>query len=519
MHWTWIAVGLVAACGGRGRSSPLRDGGPDAPRDVTTEGRSDGDADVAVCVGQQVRCAGTCVELSRDFGNCGSCGHVCAVGEVCEAGACQVRDCREEACPLRSYCNLSNGHCIVGCLEDAHCAMNSACDTADRTCVCAPGYHGCGDTCLSDTSPDSCGAACTPCPTISMGEALCNAGVCGGECPAGLFLVDGRCTALVATVEPITGAGTYGLPISLVFDGAGVAHVAFYDENRIAARHGKRGVSGWTFEDVGSAATDTSGSIHILFDGRELEMTFFDTTLGLFTHARQVEEGRWTLNPLGYYALYHGSVEDGSDALQVIAGNEYLLETASGWHRERTRADSASYSVLAVDGSNVPHYVGRAYDPGRAQYMVVYLHRVSEGNWVEEVVERAITYQTSFGVQVDSHQGIHAVFIRGDSRELMYAYRASDVGGWAIEQIADCRGYVALFVDHLDQVHVAFRNDTDGLSYGRRDAGGSWGFLSIDTNGNHPSLVVRPDGTAHVAYQTYRDGQQFVYAVIRGAEG
>ncbi len=48
--------------------------------------------------------------------------------------------------------------------------------------TCVGGHHACGDTCLSNTSPDSCGSRCTPCDTRQNATAACNSGQCAYTC-------------------------------------------------------------------------------------------------------------------------------------------------------------------------------------------------------------------------------------------------------------------------------------------------------------------------------------------------
>lgn len=59
-----------------------------------------------VCPGGQTACGESCRALAVDAANCGACGHACAAGEVCSAGACSLcaatctsaRGCQGEVC-------------------------------------------------------------------------------------------------------------------------------------------------------------------------------------------------------------------------------------------------------------------------------------------------------------------------------------------------------------------------------------------------------------------------------------
>src|SRR5687768_16361830 len=63
-----LIVVVFVACGDNVESSPF---------------------DAITCVAPEVACSGVCVWLIDDVVNCGSCGNVCPVGEVCVIGDCQ----------------------------------------------------------------------------------------------------------------------------------------------------------------------------------------------------------------------------------------------------------------------------------------------------------------------------------------------------------------------------------------------------------------------------------------------
>ncbi len=127
----------------------------------------------------------------------------CFGGEVCRDGTCiaavdtpdggpdnpdtapdsdQPTNCRtdEEACGFR-VCNVSTGQC-EDCQRDTQCDDGEICDTLTGECTCDDGFHACGASCLSDSSPESCGDRCEPCPEVEGGEATCTEGQCGTNC-------------------------------------------------------------------------------------------------------------------------------------------------------------------------------------------------------------------------------------------------------------------------------------------------------------------------------------------------
>ncbi len=92
-------------------------------------------------------CDGTCVNTSNNADNCGSCGHVCSSGQVCDNGACS------------SQCSASTRLCGTSCADE----------TKDPT-----NCGGCGTVCRSD---QICNGACV----CAQGKVLCN-GICATSC-------------------------------------------------------------------------------------------------------------------------------------------------------------------------------------------------------------------------------------------------------------------------------------------------------------------------------------------------
>jgi hypothetical protein len=62
--------------------------------------------------------------------------------------------------------------------------------------TCRPGFHACGDSCVDNTSINSCGTSCSPCPSDpnSMG-ATCDGTTCGQMCNGGYHACGGKCVS------------------------------------------------------------------------------------------------------------------------------------------------------------------------------------------------------------------------------------------------------------------------------------------------------------------------------------
>ncbi len=120
-------------------------------------------------------CAGTCVDLASDPGNCGECGNACA--GTCQGGACLTG---LSGCGVGYI--LCNDVCVDPTSDPNHCGeCNNACAGA-----CQSGG------CIADPGP--CGAGQSVCPDGCRNLQLDhdNCGECGNGCGA-LQCVNGGC--------------------------------------------------------------------------------------------------------------------------------------------------------------------------------------------------------------------------------------------------------------------------------------------------------------------------------------
>ncbi|MEO7113285.1 MAG: hypothetical protein ABI183_22790 [Polyangiaceae bacterium] len=127
-----------------------------------------------------------CATLSTDDENCGACGNVCAAGEACSDGACQLTCGATE-----TACNSGDGGTNETDGGAAYCANfqtdNANCGACGRSCdpgqMCNNG--GCGTTCEADLV--QCGSSCVDPNSSTMycgATADCNvdAGTTGHAC-------------------------------------------------------------------------------------------------------------------------------------------------------------------------------------------------------------------------------------------------------------------------------------------------------------------------------------------------
>jgi formylglycine-generating enzyme required for sulfatase activity len=136
----------------------------------------------------------TCGDTTSDFFNCGTCGHACSAGQVCDSGNCQA------TCTTAGLTACS-GSCVNLQTNANDCGTcNNACDFGQScvagSCVCQKSV--CDGRCV-DTQTDV--ANCSTCDHACTGSQLCSSGVC---CDAGLTVCGGNC---VDTSSDVTHCG------------------------------------------------------------------------------------------------------------------------------------------------------------------------------------------------------------------------------------------------------------------------------------------------------------------------
>lgn len=117
----------------------------------------------------------TCADLQTSHGNCGSCGHFCAIEATCTAGAC--------VCPAPTP-DVCSSHCVDRASDPANCGscghacgplgacVGGACSCGSPGVLCGTGS---GSSC-ADLATDR--LHCGDCSTICTFGAACNAGAC-----------------------------------------------------------------------------------------------------------------------------------------------------------------------------------------------------------------------------------------------------------------------------------------------------------------------------------------------------
>ena len=173
-----------------------------------------------------VDCNGTCVNLSNDNQNCGSCGFVCSSGTWCINGSCSIN------------CGVGLTNCGGSCknlLNDAQncggcgviCPPGYICSSGACVLACPPGLANCGGSCvLLNLDVNNCGSCGNVCPPGTW----CINGICTVNCNAGLTDCSGTC---INTMSDVTNCGACGVvcptyPFSTTSCVSGICNITCY---------------------------------------------------------------------------------------------------------------------------------------------------------------------------------------------------------------------------------------------------------------------------------------------------
>jgi hypothetical protein len=430
-----------------------------------------------------------CVDTQNDPVFCGNCATSCPSGHACDSGTClDAGDCRTNGvgCSGFTYCDEATGDCLRGCHEDEQCVEpDEECDTLAHDCTCSAGFHQCGNVCVSDLDPDSCGASCTPCPAPPNSSASCDLSVCGfvcestyercdqmccpTSCPPGQALYDRTCAKMhVQVADP---QGTRGEHTSIALDSSGLAHIGYYASSGGDLIYTEQQIDAtWAAEtpegpdDVGkyaSIAVDAAGVVYV---------AYYDSSDGVLMFATRQAGGAWTV--------------------EVVDGD----------------GDVGEHTSLALDASGDPHI--SYYDKGNRDLM--YATRRNGGTWSIETVDGDGGDSDDVGqytsLALGSSGAVHISYYVSTGRDLRYATR--QVGGPWTRQTVDSDGdvgkYSSLALDDAGTVHISYYGESDkDLLYTTEVAPGSWAVEPVETEGNvgkYTSLAFDGNGAARVSY-------------------
>ena len=91
-----------------------------------------------VCSASQIKCGTQCVNATSDPQNCGACGTVCLMGQMCQNGSCQ---CQAGLMNCNGACVSSDSSHCGGCTNV--CPLGQVCNGGTCATSCAPGVTMC----------------------------------------------------------------------------------------------------------------------------------------------------------------------------------------------------------------------------------------------------------------------------------------------------------------------------------------------------------------------------------------
>jgi len=143
------------------------------------------------CASGLTRCSGTCLDLTGNFNNCGSCGNVCKTGQTCSTSQCR--------CPT-GYDSCTSASATTLCQDKVSADANNcgACGT-----VCPTGATCVNSVCQCPTGKIACNKTC-----IDPATDKSNCGVCGTTCTSTQQCLYGACldpTTLTCSPAAVTG--------------------------------------------------------------------------------------------------------------------------------------------------------------------------------------------------------------------------------------------------------------------------------------------------------------------------
>ena len=514
----------------------------------------DSDIHDCICAPGFEACAPGCVDTAGDPDYCGDCATSCPIGQSCALGMClDLEDCRTSGldCAGFTYCDAATGDCLRGCDGDDQCAAeNEVCDTLTHECVCGSGFHQCGNVCVSDLDPNSCGALCTPCPAPPNSSPICDLGACDFQCadtyercdqmccptscPPGQALYMGSCAPW--HLQTVDAQGGIGEHTSIAVDASDSAHIGYYARSGKDLMYaGQQAAGSWSLQtpdsqgDVGqhtSIAVDATGGTYIAYYSASDRDLMLASRQGNGAWAVEVVDG---VGDVGQYAslafdrsgVPHISYYDiGNKDLRYAtrqSNGAWLTQTIDG--DDDDDPDVGKYTSLAFDQAGAPHI--SYYGEGNRELR--YATEIFAGSWRVETVDKDGDVGKYTSVAVDETGAPRISYYRETGRDLMYARRLA-VGFWvteAVESQDDVGKYTSLAIDGTGRERLTYFDETArDLKYAIQPPSGPWVIEAVDSVGDvgrYTSIAVDSLGHAHVSYYDTTN-RNLKYALIAAPE-
>lgn len=473
----------------------------------------------------------------------------CAPG-ICRNAACVTLDggtsdasagdgwvpCGQSSCSGFTYCDDVSDECLPGCAGDGQCQAHERCEQQSHSCVCQTGFHRCGQACVSDGEPATCGSSCTPCPGLLNGHATCDLGACGLACDANFHF----CGEVCASNSDLATCGqrcevcpddAHGVAICQDQSCAATCHIGYHwctggcALDRDVASCGQRCEP--CPDDANGVASCTDGQC------------------GLACNA-------------GYLACGQGCAPcpDIANSIGACAASSCVFAGCVTGYRvcgqaccpfTVTQVAAASLmgdSDVAVDGAGTAHLVWHTYPSGGLHYqagltgtpediepgdgegqylalaldsserpVVAYYHEVDKQlkfatrestGWTVEVVDADGDVGSYVSLDLDSGGQPHIAYYDSDGKNLKYA--AHSAQGWSVQFVdlaTDVGIYAALRLDAADHAHIAYWDQNRSVLRYARWTGTTWLFEDVDSGLYTAPLIdlaLDPAGNPHISY-------------------
>lgn len=295
--------------------------------------------------------------------------------------------------------------------------------------------------------------------------------------------------------------------------------------------HGKKGISGWQFEQVGQPTEHLYGTSIVTDSSNIKHLCYFDDDFKDLYYGRKVVTD-WTVEKIDEAGqLFPKSClkADDSSHLHLIYGDtfhkdmRYKNNTSGSWVTE-TAADECwaeflSSNCFTLDSAGAIHAAGMAGSSWETWYMTN-----ASGTWETERILMSESMGAAAGVDSSGH--VHVILDRPTTDIRHYC----NAGGlWGYEEFDDIaqvvNGDIDMAIDATDQIHVAYGRyrryewlfqwyEEADIRYAKK-VGSTWYITVVDDEagltGGYTSLAVDSARKVHISYYN-GDTHRLMYA-------
>lgn len=331
--------------------------------------------------------------------------------------------------------------------------------------ACPVGEHLCGLACESNSSLDTCGNTCEPCPSIPGGTATCNGSVCGAQCDAGEKLCNSACIATCfacpamplarcsagfdpyAFTEESVSTAVKGISNGRVqIDPGGFIHAAFTNRTvPVHIEYASNRSGAWVVETVANASAQPSAEV----SRAHLVMGACGAPFVAYTRSH-VPAGSMT----GVQQMWLASKTGGTWTEQLVP-----VPTSS---MDMTPSTAVTSFDITSDDTGVMYAVARV---GNTAFV---MQRSVAGVWTTETLPFYV-----YGLEapvMSLHPTIGVILAYGDAPKIAL----KEGGVWKESAVPGAKNLLSSGFNHQPQIGVAA--DADGtvyLAWGAGEANGS----------------------------------------------